>query len=167
MVSSLIIQLTDIITVLKKPYKPADIEIRNVTRFSYGETTDGAYVLWAQGKSGWFEIQSAAHYESIFNDMVEAVELLYFVTDIYGERRKRAGRPSAALVFKEVRLHCRYSIRPLCADSKTVRRRRTLRMQRPCTRRANLQSSSCLSNDVLSQSGSDRGMEQYTFVQAL
>ena len=87
---------------LQKPYKPTEVEIRNVTRFSYGEMTDGAYVLWAQGKAGWFEIQPAAHYKSIFDDMCQAVELLYFVTDIYSDRRKKGGGPSVQLVFQEV-----------------------------------------------------------------
>lgn len=89
---------------LRKPYKPTQVEVRNVTRFSYGEMTDGAYVIWAQGRAGWFEIQPAADYRSIFNDMVRAVELLYFVTDIYNEPRKRGGGPSAQLVFQEVSL---------------------------------------------------------------
>jgi hypothetical protein len=79
-----------------------EIEIRNVTRFSYGEMTDGAYVIWAQGKAGWFEIRPTPQYKPIFDDMVRAVELLYFVTDIYGEPRKKGGGPSAQLVFQEV-----------------------------------------------------------------
>ncbi|KAF1847061.1 uncharacterized protein K460DRAFT_402425 [Cucurbitaria berberidis CBS 394.84] len=86
---------------LKKPYKPVEIDIRNVARFSYGEMTDGAYVIWAQGKAGWFEIRPADHYKPIFDDMVQAVELLYFVSDIYNEPRKRGGGPSAQLIFKE------------------------------------------------------------------
>jgi hypothetical protein len=89
-------------SVLKKPHKPEEIEIRKVTRFSYGEMTDGAYVIWAQGQAGWFEIRPAPQYQSIFDDMVRAVELLYFVTDIYNEPRKRGGGPSAQLVFQEV-----------------------------------------------------------------
>jgi hypothetical protein len=87
---------------LKKPYKPTDIELRNVTRFSYGEMTDGAYVIWAQGNAGWFEIRPAAQYSQIYNEMVQAVELLYFVTDIYSESRKKSSGPSAELVFQEV-----------------------------------------------------------------
>lgn len=71
-------------------------------RFSYGEMTDGAHVIWAQGKAGWFEIRPAARYQTIFDGMVQAVELLYFVTDIYGERPKKGGGPSAPLVFQEV-----------------------------------------------------------------
>ncbi|KAJ4362433.1 hypothetical protein N0V83_010526 [Neocucurbitaria cava] len=86
---------------LTKPYKPVDIEIRHVTRFSYGEMTDGAYVIWAQGKAGWFEIRPAQRYQAVFDDMARAVELLYFVTDIYNEPRKRGGGPSAQLIFQE------------------------------------------------------------------
>jgi len=95
-------QFTDAIVVLNKPYKPVDIEIRNVTRFSYGEMTDGDFVIWAQGKAGWFEIRPAPHYKSIYEDMVQAVQLLYFVTDIYNEPRKKGGGPSLQLIYQEV-----------------------------------------------------------------
>lgn len=93
---------TDAAPVLQKSYKPTEIEIRNVTRFSYGEMTDGEFVIWAQGKAGWFEIRPATHYKSIYADMIQAVELLYFVTDIYSEPRKRGGGPSPQLVYQEV-----------------------------------------------------------------
>ncbi|KAI4715011.1 hypothetical protein J4E89_000696 [Alternaria sp. Ai002NY15] len=86
---------------LKKPYKPMEVEIQHVTRFSYGEMTDGAYVIWAQGQAGWFEIRPTAQYKPIYDQMVQAVELLYFVTDIYGESRKKSSGPSAELVFQE------------------------------------------------------------------
>jgi hypothetical protein len=35
--------------------------------------------------------------------MVQAVELLYFITDIYSEPRKRGGGPTARLIYQEVR----------------------------------------------------------------
>ncbi|KAF2873488.1 hypothetical protein BDV95DRAFT_617250 [Massariosphaeria phaeospora] len=85
----------------KKPFKPLDIEIRNVTRFSYGQTQDGEIVIWALGQAGWFELRPARHYKAIFDDMIQAVEILYFVTDIYNEPRKRGGGPSAQLIFQE------------------------------------------------------------------
>lgn len=94
--------LANAAAVLKKPYKPMEIEIQHVTRFSYGEMTDGAYVIWAQGQAGWFEIRPTAQYKPIYDQMVQAVELLYFVTDIYGESRKKSSGPSAELVFQEV-----------------------------------------------------------------
>ncbi|KAF2646356.1 hypothetical protein P280DRAFT_440325 [Massarina eburnea CBS 473.64] len=86
---------------VKKPYKPTDVVIRNVTRFSYGQMTDGELVIWALGEAGWFEIQPRRDYKAIYQDMVEAVELLYFVADIYNEPRKRGGGPSAQLIFQE------------------------------------------------------------------
>jgi hypothetical protein len=79
-----------------------DIELQNVTRFSYGEMTDGAYKIWAQGKAGWFEIQPAPQYKPIYDEMIQAVELLYFITDIHSEVRKKGGGPSAELIFQEV-----------------------------------------------------------------
>ncbi|KAH6642301.1 hypothetical protein C7974DRAFT_327439 [Boeremia exigua] len=86
---------------LKKPYKPTEIVVRNVTRYCYGQMTDGSCGFWALGEAGWFEIRPAAHFKAIFDDMVQAVELLYFVTDIYNEPRKRGGGPSAALIYQE------------------------------------------------------------------
>ncbi|KAF1834727.1 hypothetical protein BDW02DRAFT_639168 [Decorospora gaudefroyi] len=101
---------------LKKPYKPTRVEIRDVTRFSYGQMTDGAYVIWAQGKAGWFEIRPTTQYKAIFDDMVQAVELLYFVTDIYSEPRKRGGGPSAQLIFQEYAEEDRFP----CSDAATA-----------------------------------------------
>jgi hypothetical protein len=87
--------------VLNKPYKPIDVEIRDVTRFSYGQTTDGDMMIWALGLAGWFEIRPSKSYEAIYRDMVQAVEILYFVTDVYNEPRKRGGGPSSELIFRE------------------------------------------------------------------
>ena len=73
-----------------------------MTRFSYGEMTDGGYVVWAQGQAGWFEIQPSREYKSIYAEMIQAVELLYFITDIHSEVRKKGGGPGADLIFQEV-----------------------------------------------------------------
>ncbi|KAH7138882.1 hypothetical protein B0J11DRAFT_27382 [Dendryphion nanum] len=86
---------------VKKPFKPIEIEIRNVTRFSYGQTQDGETVIWALGAAGWFELRPSRSYKETFDDMVQAVEILYFITDIYNEPRKRGGGPSAQLIFQE------------------------------------------------------------------
>lgn len=86
----------------KKPYKPTEIVLRNVTCYAYAEMDDKTYGIWALGEAGYFEIEPAAQYRSIFNDMIQAVEILYFVTDIYNEPRKRGGGPSALLIYQEV-----------------------------------------------------------------
>jgi hypothetical protein len=68
-------------------------------RYSYGEMTDGEYVLWAQGKAGWFELRPAPAYKRLYEEASRAVEILFFISDIHHQSRK----PSAALLFKEVR----------------------------------------------------------------
>lgn len=88
--------------VLSKSTKPVDLEIHNVTRFSYGELTDGEFAIWAEGNAGWFEIRPAPHYNDIYDDMIEAVQLLYFVADIHDGPRKKGGGPSTQLIFQEV-----------------------------------------------------------------
>ena len=90
--------------VLKKPYRPTDIAIQNVTRFAYAQMDDGAYTLWALGEVGWFTIVGpAAHYQSTHDADLQAVELLYFLIDCYTETpRKKGGGPSASLLYREV-----------------------------------------------------------------
>jgi hypothetical protein len=94
----------DATPVLNKLSKPIELEVRGVARYSYAELTDGDIAIWAQGKAGWFEIRPAPHYSEIYEGMVEAVQLLYFVTDLYSGPRKRGGGPSPQLVFQEVSL---------------------------------------------------------------
>ena len=76
--------------------------LRNVTRYAYAEMADRTYAIWALGEAGYFEIQPAAHYKATFDDMVQAVEILYFVTDVYNEPRKKGGGPNANLIYQEV-----------------------------------------------------------------
>ncbi|KAF1970635.1 hypothetical protein BU23DRAFT_600770 [Bimuria novae-zelandiae CBS 107.79] len=86
---------------VKKPYRPVDLTIRGVTRFSYGKFTDGEVAVWAQGEAGHYLIRPARQYQDVYDSMVQAVELLYFLADVYNEPRKRGGGPSAQLVFQE------------------------------------------------------------------
>ena len=57
-----------------------------------------APVLRVLREAGWFEVRPANNYKAIHQDMVEAVELLYFVTEIHNEPRKRGSGPSAQLI---------------------------------------------------------------------
>ncbi|OCK81875.1 hypothetical protein K432DRAFT_350207 [Lepidopterella palustris CBS 459.81] len=88
---------------LSRPYaKAVNIEVKNVTRYAYGQSADtGEIVLWALGESGWLEIRPARVYKEIYQDMAEAVQLLYFASDVYSAPRKRGGGPSAELLFQE------------------------------------------------------------------
>ncbi|KAF1933341.1 uncharacterized protein M421DRAFT_194909 [Didymella exigua CBS 183.55] len=88
---------------LKKPHKPTNIVVRNVTRFAYAQLDDGACALWALGEAGWFSVEApAAHYQSTYDADIQAVELLYFLIDCYSEMpRKKGGGPSASLLYRE------------------------------------------------------------------
>lgn len=57
------------------------IQLSEVRRYAYGQFEEGGVGLWAEGKAGWFLIEPAAEYKSIFVEMVEAIEMLYFLAD--------------------------------------------------------------------------------------
>lgn len=102
--------------VVKKPYRPVDLVIRGVTRYSYGKFTDGEVVVWAQGDAGHYLLRPARQYTDMYAAMLQAIELLYFMADIYNEPRKRGGGPSAQLVFQEYAEDERFD----CPDTQTA-----------------------------------------------
>lgn len=61
------------------------IEIRNVTDFSFGT---GPITIWAEGLAGWFEIEPAAAYQSIYEEMCEGIVLYYNIADSYTSARE-------------------------------------------------------------------------------
>lgn len=71
--------------------KRINLELTDVCTFSYGELGDGSVAVWAAGKSGWFKIKPGRAYRPMFEEMQEAVKLLYFVSDSYKETRKERG----------------------------------------------------------------------------
>lgn len=78
------------------------IQLNEVTKFAsgtYGRGKRQHFVLWAFGKTGWFEIRPNAKYQTIYDDMIEGVKLFYFLCDQYTVREKQR-RPSAKQVFK-------------------------------------------------------------------
>lgn len=60
--------------------------------FAYGQYDSGEIAFWAAGKAGWFEIRPSRQYRDIYEDMVEAIEFLYFVADLYRERGRNRGK---------------------------------------------------------------------------
>ena len=71
---------------------PSTVTVPNVQQFSYGQYDDGEYAFWAAGSAGWFEIRPSRRYKSIFKDMTEVINCLYFTADALREfkGRKRA-----------------------------------------------------------------------------
>jgi hypothetical protein len=78
--------------VLDKDYLPKRILIDNVTHYAYGQHDDGEIGIWVAGQAGWFSINPAKGYLAMYNDMVEAIDLLYFLVDRH--QRRRSGRRS-------------------------------------------------------------------------
>ncbi|WEW61010.1 hypothetical protein PRK78_006499 [Emydomyces testavorans] len=78
--------------VLDENYRSKRIIIENVTHYAYGQQNDGEIGIWVAGEPGWFYVTPARNYRQIYNEMVEAVDLLYFITDKHqqkGRRRKQ------------------------------------------------------------------------------
>lgn len=78
------------------------IEITEVRTFSYGQFEDGNIGLWAGGKAGWFALKPARAYKSIWSDMVESVNIFYWIVDVYRTIR-RDGRGKGAQLLPEYR----------------------------------------------------------------
>lgn len=74
------------------------IEISDVRTFSYGQFEDGNIGLWAGGKAGWFALKPARAYKSIWNEMVQSVDIFYWIADAYREERRESTRKNAPLL---------------------------------------------------------------------
>ncbi|KAH1616748.1 hypothetical protein KXX21_009711 [Aspergillus fumigatus] len=89
--------------VLDPDYITKRIVIDNVTHYAYGQHSDGEVGVWIAGRAGWFSISPARGYRPMFNDVVEAIDLLYFLADRHqpkGRRRKK-GYPSVEYLCEE------------------------------------------------------------------
>ena len=93
--------LTDV--VLDPEYLSKRIVLENVTHFAYGQHNDGEVGFWVAGRAGWFSISPAKGYKPMFNDVVEAIDLLYFLADRHQSKRKRRNwNPSVEYLCEEV-----------------------------------------------------------------
>lgn len=95
---------SSLLLVLDDSYRSCRVLIENVTHYAYGQHDDGEVGLWVAGHAGWFSIKPARGYIPMFNEMVEAIDLLYFLTDKH-QRKARRGRrwnPKPEYLFDEV-----------------------------------------------------------------
>ncbi|KAI5240189.1 hypothetical protein E4T43_06293 [Aureobasidium subglaciale] len=76
------------------------IELTNIKEFSYGEYGDGSLDIWAAGQAGWFTIRPSRSYRDMYNDMAQALKLLYFMADSY-KALKRYSDLSAPFFFQK------------------------------------------------------------------
>ncbi|KAL5343061.1 hypothetical protein BJX70DRAFT_206767 [Aspergillus crustosus] len=92
--------------ILDPDYLYKRIVIDNVSHFAYGQHNDGEVGIWVAGRAGWFSISPAKGYRPMFNEVVEAIDLLYFLTDRHKpKRRKRNWKPSVEYLCDEYVLH--------------------------------------------------------------
>lgn len=74
------------------------IEISEVRTFSYGQFEDGNIGLWAGGKAGWYALKPSRAYKSVWHEMVQSVDLFYWIADAYREERRESKRKNAPLL---------------------------------------------------------------------
>ncbi|EED22022.1 conserved hypothetical protein [Talaromyces stipitatus ATCC 10500] len=86
--------------VIDENYLSKRIVIENVTHYAYGQHADGEIGVWVAGQAGWFSILPAKGYKPMFNDMVEAVDLLYFLVDRHRNQRPRRKRRGREVTFE-------------------------------------------------------------------
>ncbi|OJJ50976.1 hypothetical protein ASPZODRAFT_57105 [Penicilliopsis zonata CBS 506.65] len=93
--------------VIDEDYISKRIVIDNVTHYAYGQHADGEVGIWVAGRAGWFSITPARGYRPMFNEMVEAIDLLYFLADrLQSKRRKQKTlNPSVEYLCEEYVIH--------------------------------------------------------------
>ncbi|KAL5051810.1 hypothetical protein BDW71DRAFT_578 [Aspergillus fruticulosus] len=96
--------------VLDPDYLTKRIVLDDVSHFAYGQHNDGEVGIWVAGRAGWFSISPAKGYRPMFNEVVEAIDLLYFLTDRHkpkrsSRRRKSWAPPSLEYLCDEYVLH--------------------------------------------------------------
>ncbi|KAK1141274.1 hypothetical protein N8T08_009177 [Aspergillus melleus] len=75
--------------VLDPDYLTKRIVLENVTHYAYGQHNDGEVGFWVAGRAGWFSISPARGYRPMFNDVVEAIDLFYFLADRHQSKRRK------------------------------------------------------------------------------
>ncbi|KAF2156664.1 hypothetical protein K461DRAFT_316885 [Myriangium duriaei CBS 260.36] len=70
------------------------LQLDNVRQYAYGQYEDGRVELWAAGTAAWYVIRPSRGYRAIYERMIEAVDLLYFCADVYGNHgtKSRKGK---------------------------------------------------------------------------
>ncbi|RMJ22890.1 hypothetical protein PHISP_06232 [Aspergillus sp. HF37] len=94
--------------VLDEDYINKRIVIENVTHYAYGQHNDGEIGVWVAGSAGWFALSPAKGYRPMFNEAVEAIDLLYFLADRHHQRRRRRKKnwiPSVEYLLEEYANH--------------------------------------------------------------
>lgn len=98
-----------------RPRAPQLIELSGVTTYCYGMFPNGEIGLWAGGAAGWYQLKPSKAYKKIWMEMVEAVEMLYWIADAHADRMgDRENLDAGALkTWKVEQLFGKYSVEVL------------------------------------------------------
>ncbi|KAI4135975.1 MAG: hypothetical protein LQ347_000207 [Umbilicaria vellea] len=67
-----------------KNYRKKAIVLSGVEAYAHAQYNDGTSGFWAAGEAGWFEVKDPVKvYEETFEDMIEATNMFYFLSDKY------------------------------------------------------------------------------------
>jgi len=83
-----------LITVKYPKYAQIQLKIENCTQYAFGQDPSGKSVIWAAGKAGWFEIIPSTRYAPVYEEIVKAIDLIYFLSDahqLFARRRPIRG----------------------------------------------------------------------------
>ena len=83
---------------LSTKQRTATIEVSDVRNYAYGAYEDESVDIWAAGKAGWFILKPSKAYRAIYDQMIEAVNILYFIVDAYKTPRKTGKGRSATVL---------------------------------------------------------------------
>lgn len=70
------------------PKTSITLQVTEILNYSYGAYADGTIELWAAGKAGWFLIRPSKQYRPTYNEIIDAVKILFFIVDAYSTPRK-------------------------------------------------------------------------------
>jgi len=83
---------------LKDPRRSTSIAVDSVRSFAYGQFDDGTVAIWAAGKAGWYTLKPSRAYRATYQEMIDAINMLYFIADAYREERYSGKGKTAKLL---------------------------------------------------------------------
>ena len=69
--------------VIHPKYSQVQLKIEHCTQYAFGQDPLGKSLIWAGGKAGWFEIIPSIRYAPLYDDIVRAIDLIYFLSDAH------------------------------------------------------------------------------------
>ena len=85
---------------LHPKYTQVQLKIDTCTQYAFGQDPSGKSLIWAAGKAGWFEINPSKRYAHLYDEIVKAIDLIYFLSDTH--RKFVSRRPVRGAKIEEL-----------------------------------------------------------------